>query len=379
MAAGNVASRLLTLAGIGTWFAVGLPVWAELAEGLTQAQAPGTRFWVWLPSYLSFGILFLLDTTGKLNPKIKSGTMLIVLTLLAALCQFAQPQYGIMAILFIITAVVAAHLLPFRQGVGWVLGQTVLVALSSATVFESLFVTITQSLIFFGFQIFSLFSTYATLSEARARKDLARLNAELRATQDLVTESSRMAERLRIARDLHDLIGHHLTALSLNLEVASHVASGKAKEPIAQAQSLAKLLLSDVRDVVSTMQEGDQVDLGKALGKLAEGIPNPTIHLQMPNQLQLDDPNRAHVIVRCVQEVITNSIKHAQADNLWIEVTRCDNYVYIKVRDDGLGNAKIVPGNGLTGMRERLESVGGKLSVRSARGQGFQLSAELPV
>ena len=348
MGSEQFSSRLLIIAGFGTWFAIGVPVWAALFEAISQGDAIGLRFWFWLIGYLGFGIFFMLDTTGRLE-SIRRRTPLLLLfiqTMLAAITQIAQPHYGLMAILFIITAVEAAHLMPLKQGILWVVGQTVLVALSTISIYDNVFGVVVQATIYFGFQIFSLFSTYATLSEAKARMELARLNAELRATQELVTESSRMAERLRIARDLHDLIGHHLTALSLNLEVANHVAEGNAKEPIEQAQSLAKLLLSDVRDVVSTMREDENVDVNKALSSLTEGIPKPHIHLLMPPNIQLDDPNRAHVLVRCVQEVITNAIKHAHADNLWIKLESTNDQIFVKAHDDGRGSATIAAGNG---------------------------------
>ncbi len=71
----------------------------------------------------------------------------------------------------------------------------------------------------------------------------------------MLTESSRIAERMRISRELHDLVGHHLTALSLNLEVANHLVGGAAQEHVRQAQTVARLLLTDVREAVSQLRE----------------------------------------------------------------------------------------------------------------------------
>ena len=88
----------------------------------------------------------------------------------------------------------------------------------------------------------------------RSRHGLAAANAELEATRELLAQSVRLAERARIARDLHDLLGHHLTALSLNLEIASHKADGEARERIDTAQSVTKLLLGDVRGVVGALR-----------------------------------------------------------------------------------------------------------------------------
>ena len=85
---------------------------------------------------------------------------------------------------------------------------------------------------YLGFQMFAMATSTLTALERTARGELARANAELQATQALLAEDSRVAERLRISRDLHDMLGHHLTALSLQLEVASRLASGPASDAL---------------------------------------------------------------------------------------------------------------------------------------------------
>src|SRR5204863_1503702 len=97
----------------------------------------------------------------------------------------------------------------------------------------------------------------------------ARANAELHATRALLVEDSRVAERLRISRDLHDTLGHHLTALSLQLEVASRLASGPAAERVTEAHAITRLLLGDVRDVVSRLRESSHFDVAAAIRTLA--------------------------------------------------------------------------------------------------------------
>src|SRR5690606_35509497 len=104
-----------------------------------------------------------------------------------------------------------------------------------------------------GFTGFAFVTGLVARQQAQAREDQRRLNAELRATRALLAESVRVNERTRISRELHDLLGHHLTALSLNLEIASHLADGAAREHVGQAQTLAELLLSDVREAVSQL------------------------------------------------------------------------------------------------------------------------------
>jgi signal transduction histidine kinase len=233
--------------------------------------------------------------------------------------------------------------------------------------------------LFMGISLFAFMSSVVGLRQHAARDELRKLNSELHATQALLADNTRIAERVRIARELHDLVGHHLTALTLNLEVATHLVEGKALEHVQQARSLAKLLLADVREVVSDMRQGDTVDLAKALRTLVGGVPEPRIHLDLPSEQLLTDPQRAQVLLRCTQEIITNSVRHARARNLWIRLTTARGGLAMSARDDGRGVNVVQVGNGLTGMSERLAQVGGKLEIESGRGAGFTLHAWMPM
>src|SRR5690606_8603905 len=147
----------------------------------------------------------------------------------------------------------------------------------------------------------------------QAREDQRRLNAELRATRALLAESARVNERTRISRELHDLLGHHLTALSLNLEVAGHMVQGKALEHVNQAHTLARLLLSDVREEVCRLRADIEIYMAPTLQPLVDTADWLLIALEMPTPFLLVDPERAHVLLRCTQEIITNAVRHAQA------------------------------------------------------------------
>jgi signal transduction histidine kinase len=230
-----------------------------------------------------------------------------------------------------------------------------------------------------GFQVLALFSCFLAASEASARSGLARANSELRATGELLANTSRLAERERISRDLHDTLGHHLTALSLNLEAASHLAQDKALVQVQRAQSVTKLLLSDLRSVVSALRGEDPIGLAQALRTLVAGVPAPQIHLVIAEDLAIGDPMRAHTVLRCVQEIITNSIRHAAAENLWIELAQTLDGIAIRARDDGRGAKEVRPGHGLTGMRERLQQVGGTLEIKTEPAKGFRIDAWMPI
>ena len=223
-----------------------------------------------------------------------------------------------------------------------------------------------QSGLYLGFSAFTYATSLVARQQADSREEQRRLNSELRATRTLLTESSRIGERMRISRELHDLVGHHLTALSLNREVASPLVSGSAQEHVRQAQSVAKLLLSDVREVVSQLREDDAIDLTEALKTLVEGVPGIAIHLDLPPRFAVDDPRRAQVLLRCAQEIITNAIRHANARNLWLRFERDGAELAIHARDDGRGAGDLHQGNGLTGMRERLAQIGGRRQGFSA-------------
>ena len=144
--------------------------------------------------------------------------------------------------------------------------------------------------LFLGISLFAFMSGVVALRQHIARDALRKVNSELRATQALLADNTRIAERVRIARELHDLVGHHLTRLTLNLEVATHLVEGKALEHVQQAHSLAKLLLADVREVVNDMRVDDKVDLAAALRTLVSGVPEPAIHLDLPHGTGDDRP-----------------------------------------------------------------------------------------
>src|SRR6185295_3006205 len=117
-------------------------------------------------------------------------------------------------------------------------------------------------------------------------------------------------------------------------------------------------------------------DLREALRTLVEDLPGLTVHLALPDRLVIDDAARAHCVLRCVQEIVTNTLRHARADNLWITIEQDDSGITVDTRDDGRGAAAVEPGNGLSGMRARLEELGGFLRIAPA--PSFAVTAQLP-
>jgi signal transduction histidine kinase len=257
----------------------------------------------------------------------------------------------------------------------WIIAQTLVMSFSLNKGSETLAVVIA----FFAFQIFGLLMARIASKEAVARQKLAEANAELRVATELLDMNSRTAERLRIARDLHDLLGHHLAALSINLEVARHLTDGEAREQVEKSQAVTRLLLSDVRDVVSRMREDEPVDLTAAVQSLSDVIKQPALHFELSPGLALKDAAVAQIALRAVQEIVTNSVRHSGARNLWLKLTSVDNMLTIDSRDDGCGTDAVRFGNGLRGMRERVEEARGSIEVSSMRGNGFNVAVRLPL
>jgi len=212
---------------------------------------------------------------------------------------------------------------------------------------------------------------------ARTMADLEKAHGRLAAAHVLLSERSRSDERLRIARDLHDAIGHQLTALSLNLEVASHFAEGPIVEPVSKSRELAREVLTDIRGVVSALRD-PSADMVAELGRLAQVIVSPRTTVEVDPAVEHVAPEVRQVVFRVVQEAVTNAVRHSAGARAWVNVRVREGSVYITVRDDGVGISQLEPGNGLAGMRERVESIGGELEWDSAPDQGFTLRARVP-
>ncbi|MBL8950672.1 MAG: sensor histidine kinase [Myxococcaceae bacterium] len=227
-----------------------------------------------------------------------------------------------------------------------------------------------------GFSTFALLVHYVRLREQVARAALAKSNASLLATRAMLVEGSRQAERLRISRELHDSLGHHLTALNLHLDLAARQTSGPAAEALQRAKTISQQSLAEVRKVVSEMQAEGGVDLLPSLRALAAGVPAPKVHIEAPDTLSLADAATSHTVFRCVQEAITNALKHSAARNVWVKLALVGPRLEVTVRDDGAGAAKLVKGRGLDGISARVAELGGEAHFES--GAGFTVVLKVP-
>jgi signal transduction histidine kinase len=295
----------------------------------------------------------------------------------AALVAIAVGKTAFEGALLCVVAGEAPLLVGEKTGLVWLVVQTASMGAVNLLSPYNNRATRFSAIAYTGFQLFAFLSSRLAVREAQARAELGRVHAELLATRELFADITRTAERLRIARELHDALGHHLTALSLQLELARNVAGEQTKAPVDQAHALTKELLVEVRSVVSAMREDAQLDLSGALETLVAGIPHPRVHLHIESGLRVEAA-LAHTIFRCVQEGLTNALRHARADNVFLGVETKDDRVVVTVKDDGRGAAALQLGHGLSGLRERIEGMGGRVEIEAAAGLGLTLRALLP-
>jgi signal transduction histidine kinase len=356
---------LLRIAGVLAWVFAGAPALVNVARDPDCMPQWGHP--VWLGAFVLFGAAF-----WRVSGAYEAGasprmTRLIALQAAAALVMLVCVCTGFEAALLVVVAVQLGLLVPLSAAVPWLVVQSAALA-ALVNVHMSWPRGLWYAGAMIAFESFAFVVAAIAGREAAARRALADANRQ-------IERLSRDQERVRIARELHDLLGHRLVALHLNLEAANHEAPS---QPLNAAKDIAKGLLDDVRRAVGMLREGG--DLGAQLEAIARGIQQPTVHLDIAATLQGLDEARGTALVRCVQELVTNAAKHAAASNLWIEVARANGALEIRARDDGRGAAApLSEGNGLQGMRERVRALGGVVRFESEPGRGFHAYAAIPM
>lgn len=368
-------------------------IWAGLAmlalcvligvvEGATVLRVGPAWFLPWLAAFLVLLAALVVATVRSTPPTARGRLLLVAVPVLAAgvVVLLSPSRGGLSYILLVLTAAIAALHLDLR-GLGAVIGWNSLVVIASNAALGPLVDTpnpahevVLAAFLYALLQAASAAMVWAQQRVEQTLQELSVAHVELRSTSALLAESSQAQERLRISRELHDVLGHQLTVLSVELEVAAHRADGPAREHVLRARGLAKELLADVRSVVGSQRERS-FDLPAALARVTGEIPHPRVHLELDPGLTADDEHAA-TVVRAVQEIATNTIRHAQADNLWIRLTSDDAGVRLEARDDGVGARTVTAGNGLRGLRERAEAVGGRVEIDGAT--GFRVRVTLP-
>ncbi len=247
---------------------------------------------------------------------------------------------------------------------------------------------------FLAGQIFIIFFTQMAVNEEKARVEVEQLltelesaNRRLREYAVQVEELTLTKERNRLAREIHDGLGHYLTTIYIQVQAAQAVMQSnprQARETLALAQRQAQEALVDVRKSVSELRTGpdDGLPLPEKITHLVEALRPAGIepHFQVAGTPRGVTPQTELTLYRTAQEALNNVRKHSRAAHAWVSLDfQTPGQITLSVRDDGAGcEGEQEGGFGLMGIRERVHLLNGQVKVTSARGQGFELEIEVP-
>ena len=237
------------------------------------------------------------------------------------------------------------------------------------------------------FMISLLFYILSAITERHRIEEELRMasqaNRELNSYLALSEKIAEDRERKRIAREIHDTLGHALTGISAGIDavkVLVDIDTNRAKEQLNNVSVVVRDGIRDVRGSLNKMRPGalENNTLKEALIKIIreyEAISNLEIHLRYEwDNIDLDIA-KEDIVFRVIQESITNSVRHGHAKTIWIELLEEESYV-MTIQDDGIGFDELHYGYGLKQMQERLMIIGG--SVRFENRDGFYTHIEIP-
>ncbi|HEY9626963.1 MAG TPA: AAA family ATPase [Coleofasciculaceae cyanobacterium] len=209
-----------------------------------------------------------------------------------------------------------------------------------------------------------------------------------RSLKQRIEEIAAIEERNRIAREIHDSLGHYLTALNVQLQAAASLLltdPTQAQSFLAQAQWLGATAMQEVRQSVKTLRsdEHNEPSLEAAIAALAEGFQQvtgvaPAMHIHLTVAIS---PSVSKTLSRVVQEGLTNISKYAKATQVEIRLMTTSDRIYLEVEDNGIGFCveQATDGFGLKGMQERITAVNGALDLITEPGKGCRLKVEIPL
>jgi signal transduction histidine kinase len=356
-----------------TWLAVTL---SPLLDW-TGAEALTARVTVGLIGEIGFAIAFVLRATSE-GRAASSERLRVLIAAQAAAALLAV--WGLQDKMQAVLLVIVAAQMPAADSPRWSTGVLAIANAVLLALFTQLYPPVKAvqlEIAHLAFQLFAALVTAYAYRAFEARAATMRINGELLATRRLLEESARTEERLRLSRELHDVMGHKLTALKLQLALQTRAAEARADSPLQQCLRITEELLVDVRGVVSSLRESDGIDLHQALRALDPGLPSPRVIFDLDPGVRVPDIRQAEAMLRCAQEGLTNALRHSGAAEIRVILAESGEVLTLTVEDDGNGSV-VEPGNGLIGLRERLQHLGGHLRIDMRSPHGLSLVATLP-
>jgi signal transduction histidine kinase len=331
--------------------------------------------------YTVLGTMVMQWVEERNNPKMKIG---LILSMIITAGVFDFITYGITWLMLLPTASIIFVYFKRKWAmlfsiVIWILMVLPLAVFSGFNLVFSAGMSLLAAVVFVGA------FTIITESERAARFELSNANQKLREYAAQAQELATVQERNRLAREIHDGLGHYLTAINIQLKAAQSTMSQEnpqTVEAINNAQALTTEALADVRRSVSSLRQDPTS--GKSLPTLIGNLlaenraSGSKIEFTITGSPRPLNPQADLALYRVAQESLTNVRKHASAAHVEIRLEYIEKEVILRIQDDGLGAEKTGSGFGLLGLKERLTLLGGDLQIETAPGKGFCVTANLP-
>ena len=347
------------------------PLWSLLYLGFLFMNWNSASLMSWLPATLVSLAIFL---PLYLRALWRTGASLLRHAAAIAALGFALTPFNTGANTYLIFAgaILSASGIPLRGSMAIIFTGLVLYAFELAVVLQwpSRFVLVAVA-------ITGVVSTAIGAANHFQREKRLR-QAELKLSHDEVRRLGALAERERIGRDLHDLLGHTLSLITLKSELAMKLFDRDplaARREIVDVERVARDALGQVRRAVSGIRTAG---LAAELASARLLLESSDVRLEYDLGIASLPVEIETVFALTLREAITNAQRHARAHRVRVHVALEPEEAHLVIADDGIGGV-VVPGNGLTGMRERLQMLGGRLDVESTRGKGTRLVAVLPL
>jgi signal transduction histidine kinase len=313
---------------------------------------------------ISYFVVQLLLAATLILLRGSTGELSLILLPLAGQSALLLPLRGMVPVCFLIYVTLV---MPFITRSRWVDAIAIAVIYGTGIVFVVVF-------------------TRVAASERDARTELAEANQQLRDHASQVEELARTKERNRLAREIHDSLGHYLTVVNVQIGAARAVLEhdrARALDHLSKAQALTQEGLAEVRHSVAALRASptESRPLPEALAKLvaqwnAAGL---GAKLTVSGTVRALTPQTNLTLYRATQEALTNVAKHADASKVEVQLRyRVNGGIHLSVSDNGAGSDNSEGGFGLLGVRERVQLLKGSVQVSTSAGGGFTLEVEIP-
>jgi two-component system sensor histidine kinase DesK len=268
---------------------------------------------------------------------------------------------------FVYGSGIIGYALPPRRAYAFLVGYCLGIPVISALILHD---------IIWGWMLAFVFSSILGITNIRAAEEKT-MNARLQLAHDEVERLAKVAERERIARDLHDVLGHTLSLIVLKSELASKLSDRDAPAAVAEIRDVEKIAreaLGELREAVTGYRSAGiaaEIDRAKAVLETAGvAVDAQADEFRLP-------PTHEGVLALAIRESVTNVVRHADAQTVTLRLAERDGVARYEIADDGRGSPVLLEGNGLAGMRERIEALGGTMQ-REGR-DGTRLVLTLPL